>query len=307
MLIRILKGLTLMPHTIVLGYTLYELLWFFFIYSVIGWAIETVYESVHQRKLVNRGFLNGFYCPIYGFGMLGILFALSGFFGRPLLLFLGGMAFATTLEYFTGWLMETVFGSRWWDYSENRFNIKGRICLFTSVVWGTLCMVFIEFIHPGISRVINQLDYETGRIVLMMIYTIGIIDFTVSLNAAIRLSSRIKALAGLKDRMLAFVLQSAPLEEAEFIKRKFRTSKIGEILADTAERLKNMAAETVVHNRSGLQQRLEAVREKYEQIIGRIGLNERRFFRAFPKLRFPKLPILSDELRDRIKSEEDKK
>jgi len=296
-----------MPQMNILGFSLYELLWFFFIYSVIGWAIETVYESLHQRKLVNRGFLNGCYCPIYGFGMLGILFTLSGLVGRPFLLFFGGMTLATVLEYFTGWLMETVFGSRWWDYSDSKFNLKGRISLFTSVSWGVLCMLFIEFIHPRIAGVVNSLDPQTGNILLIAIYAIGITDFIFSLSAAIRLSSRVRALAGLKERMQAFVLQSFPVEEAEAIKRKFLTSRIGEMLTDIAERIKSAAAESVVLNRASLQQKLENVRERYEQIIGRIGLNEKRFFRAFPKLYFPKLRVLSDELRDRIIKNEDKK
>ena len=118
--------------------------WFLWlmIYSVIGWVYESTICSIGQRKLINRGFLNGPYCPIYGTGAVLVLLVL-GRIQNPVLLFFAGAVLTCSVEYLTSWLMEKLFHARWWDYSKRKCNIGGRVCLIGAVVFGAFSVVLI--------------------------------------------------------------------------------------------------------------------------------------------------------------------
>ena len=133
--------------------------WFlyFVIYSVLGWACETVYCSVGSRKFVNRGFLNGPVCPVYGVGAVAVVLLLRSVSHNVAALFLSGMVVTTVLEYLTSVLLEKLFHMKWWDYSRYRFQINGRVCLLNSLMFGGLSVVMMRFLHP-------QAEYLVGRI-----------------------------------------------------------------------------------------------------------------------------------------------
>ena len=116
---------------------------YFIVYSVAGWLCEDVYVGIGKKKLVNRGFLYGPYCPIYGFGALIVLYPLMMLGDHPVLVFFGGMVLTSVLEYFTSWIMEKLFHERWWDYSTYRFNINGRVCLLNSVLFGLMSLIVV--------------------------------------------------------------------------------------------------------------------------------------------------------------------
>ena len=118
--------------------------WFLWlmIYSIIGWVYESTICSIGHRKLINRGFLNGPYCPIYGTGAVLVLLVL-GRIQNPVLLFFAGAVVTCSLEYLTSWLMEKLFHARWWDYSKRKFNIDGRVCLIGAVVFGAFSVVLV--------------------------------------------------------------------------------------------------------------------------------------------------------------------
>lgn len=125
-------------------------LWFV-IYSVLGWLYESAVCSVGQRRFVNRGFLNGPYCPIYGSGAL-LVVLLFGRMTDPVLLFFLSAVVTCSLEYLTSYGMEKLFHARWWDYSKRRFNIHGRVCLLGAVVFGTLSVLIVLYVHPWVRR-----------------------------------------------------------------------------------------------------------------------------------------------------------
>jgi len=138
-----------------------DLLLFFTIYSFLGWVMETVFASINERKIVNRGFLTGFVCPIYGFGAVLILqFSkwVSDVFENPFATLIINILFAvilvTVLEYFTGFLLEKIFNCKWWDYSHNVLNLHGYICLQYSLLWGVLIFLLLQVVHPKISEVV---------------------------------------------------------------------------------------------------------------------------------------------------------
>lgn len=130
---------------------------YFIIYSLIGWAIESVYKSYLQKKWVNTGFLNGPFCPIYGIGALIMLLFLNNYKMNLVLVFILGFIVLSIWEYLVGILLEKAFHTKYWDYSENKFNIKGRVCLFNSICWGILSVLFIHYWHPFISEKVEMI------------------------------------------------------------------------------------------------------------------------------------------------------
>ncbi|NEG55753.1 hypothetical protein GFD21_08290 [Bifidobacterium sp. SMA15] len=129
----------------------YLFLWFLF-YSLCGWVYESILVSVQQRRPVNRGFLNGPLCPIYGTGAVLAVVLLGGI-RNPVALFLTASVGACILEYLTSWAMEKLFHARWWDYSHFRFNLNGRICLLGAIVFGIGGIVIVDVVQPQVERV----------------------------------------------------------------------------------------------------------------------------------------------------------
>lgn len=135
----------------------YNYFFYFFIYSFIGWCIETVYVSIYQGRFVFRGFLFGPLCPVYGFGALIILFVLEPLNGNLLMFFSGAVFLTSALEYLTGYFLKTAFNSVIWDYSTDLLNFQGRISLKCSIIWGFLSLFFIKILHPAINRLIRYI------------------------------------------------------------------------------------------------------------------------------------------------------
>lgn len=127
-----------------------EYIIWFVSYSIIGWLYEEILCSIQQKHLVKRGFLKGPYCPIYGFGAMMNIFLFHNV-DNVAALFFAGVITTCTLEYFTSWALEKLFHARWWDYSEMRFNLNGRVCLLGGVAFGSMIVLLMKFIHPWMS------------------------------------------------------------------------------------------------------------------------------------------------------------
>lgn len=155
-------------------------LWFVF-YSVLGWIYETILCSIGQKRFVNRGFLNGPYCPIYGCGaILNIL--ILGEIQSPLLLFPAAALLTCVLEYLTSWGMEKLFHTRWWDYSDKKFNINGRVCLEGAIAFGAFSLVQIKYLHPWISSYIAIIPGNMRSVISLALFTLLLTDtvYTIS-------------------------------------------------------------------------------------------------------------------------------
>ena len=144
--------LNFLTTTTVCGFSLYHVLAFFLIYSCTGWCLEVIFAAATTGQLVNRGFLNGPVCPIYGFGMILVLFLLTPLQGSILLLYIGGVILPSALELVGGWLLYKVYHTRWWDYSMYRFNLGGFICPQFSLLWGLGSVLLMVVVHPLLSK-----------------------------------------------------------------------------------------------------------------------------------------------------------
>ena len=153
----------------------------FLIYSFIGWLIEVIGKLIEKHKFINRGFLIGPICPIYGHGCILMILTLSRYKDNPLTLFIYAIFICSLLEYFTSYFMEKIFKARWWDYSTKRFNLNGRICAETMIPFGILGTLVICVINPIFEYLLNLFNFETIKITAVVLFIIYIIDYTISL------------------------------------------------------------------------------------------------------------------------------
>lgn len=158
----------------------------FLMYAILGWIVEVINAYIQKKKFVNRGFLIGPYCPIYGVGMLAIISLLQEYTGNYIVLFILSMTICMVLEYLTSYFMELIFKARWWDYSNKRFNINGRICLETAIPFGLGGMLIMYVINPIFVGFLNSLSDNTLLILGISLMTIFVIDLIVSFFVVIK-------------------------------------------------------------------------------------------------------------------------
>ena len=169
---------------------------YFIIYSFIGWLIEVVCKSIEYKRFVNRGFLIGPICPIYGYGVLFIIFLIGKDTSDILGVFLKSILICSVLEYFTSYFMEKLFKVRWWDYSNNKFNINGRICLETMIPFGLLGTLVVYVIHPLIVRFVNLFSSKFLIIIGIILFIAYFIDNILSFNVMNKIKKEIKKYSG---------------------------------------------------------------------------------------------------------------
>ena len=164
----------------------------FFSYAVIGWIVEVITKLFELKKFINRGFLIGPYCPIYGCGGLLITLLLQGYEDRPLLLLFFSLIICSVLEYSTSFIMEKLFNARWWDYSDTTLNINGRICVDTMAAFGVLGMVMIYAVNPVLFKAFNAIPDNTLTIITIVLAIIFVLDIVLSTNILCLISSDIR-------------------------------------------------------------------------------------------------------------------
>lgn len=134
-----------------------EYILLFAVYSLLGWVCESTCCSIQAKKFINRGFLNGPFCPIYGVGALLIIKLLAPFSANIIVLYLASLFLTSLLEYFTGFAMEKLFHAKWWDYSHRRWNIHGRVCLGNSLIFGVMGVVVMRVVHPFVMNILGRI------------------------------------------------------------------------------------------------------------------------------------------------------
>jgi uncharacterized membrane protein len=228
--------------------------WFawFVIYSFIGWLYETALFSFRERKFINRGFLHGPVCPVYGFGALAVIFALYGKTENILILFFASVFLTTTLEYLTSLLLEKLFHARWWDYSHRRFNIRGRISLAAAVVFGVMSVLMLKYVQPFLSLLTDMLSSSILAGLCALVFAAFIVDLVFTVRHILVLNGRLSEIQAAINGFLEQATQRAE-EFKNTLLEKFEESDF------YSDRIKNLCCQDK-------------------------GRNE-RIVRAFPKLR----------------------
>lgn len=164
----------------------------FFIYSVIGWFVEVTYVYIGTKKFINRGFLIGPYIPIYGYSALIMALYLTQYKDNPLTVFLLAIFICTFIEYMISFNMEKLFNARWWDYSNSKFNINGRVCLKNGLGFGFLSLLLIYLINPWLVNLLEKLNPKLLIIISIICLVIFVFDFVTSLIVTFDIKNKIK-------------------------------------------------------------------------------------------------------------------
>ena len=188
-----------MKEILLNGISLYQLVLYFFIYSFLGWITEVVYAALKTNKFVNRGFLAGPICPIYGVGIVFALVLLNGVRDKWYLLLIIGALLATVLEFVTGFILEKFFKTKWWDYSKEPFNIGGYICLRFTLLWGFGILLLFYTVVPEIEKLVNILPVIVGYILMGAFSAAFLMDFIVTVLQLTKIGKHVELLQDISD------------------------------------------------------------------------------------------------------------
>lgn len=287
--------------------TYYEICCYFLLYSFLGWVVEVCYQAVTKAKIVNRGFLNGPVCPVYGLGALALLLLLSACQvtnvaeANPLLLFVVGMVVTTAIELLAGWLLDVLFHARWWDYSARPFQFRGYICLEFSILWGLSVTFAAKIIHPFVQGVsVTLIPERYGWPILGVLYLLYLADFIVTVCMLRGLNKRLEELDAiqrqmrvLSDRMSEQIGENA-LEAAQKLQEAKVQGALGraELREDLETRKKELA-----ESRQELRKQAEA---HYRTLYASRHVGVGRFLLAFPSMHHNKYDQVVEELKARF-------
>lgn len=241
------------------------------IYSFMGWLYETIWCSFCERKLVNRGFLTGPICPIYGFGALLVIFILGDVRDNLPALFFSSIIVTNTLEYVTSYLLEKCFAVRWWDYSHYRFNLNGRVCLLGAIAFGTMSVLLIHFIHPWVVGHINHLSQPAFYLLSGIFLGIMAADLFSTVKHLLRLNQR---LSEIQTALEQFAVQSK--------ERMEQTADAWQLLL--SERFENS----------------EFASERIRALMDIRKFQERRLLQAFPRMKSLKYTAAFEKIKPRL-------
>ncbi|WP_312433026.1 putative ABC transporter permease [Lacrimispora sp.] len=268
-------------------YTWYQWLLFFFIYCFIGWIIESTYVSVRSLHFVNRGFLRLPLLPLYGSGAIIMLWLSIPVQGNLFLVFLFGMLGASALEYVTGYVMERLFKMKYWDYSNNPFNLNGYVCLTNSIAWGFLTLLLTEVIHRPVEWLVLRLNGTACIILVIMVGLLFVTDAIRSTKEALDLGRILETMTKLKSELDEVQVQMALLK-AETAQRvsdiKTETiMKAASLKGETMGMISSLKAETAsALKESALVERLQSLTETKEKLTGRLTSYRKGILRRNP-------------------------
>ena len=267
-----------------MGQLLFEILTYFIIYSFLGWVMESVFRSIIEKKIINTGFLRGPFCPIYGIGAIIMLIFLERFQDRPILLFFIAITLLTAWEYIVGVILEKLFNTKYWDYSDHKINFQGRICLTNSICWGFLGVGFVKYIHPFIQDLISKIDIQ-------------ILYYSITIISIVMLVDLISTIVKVKNIKMT-------LEKVDKINKEIK-EKLKEIrkISKEAEEEKDSIKTKTIDN---IQAIIDNLNKKKNRTILKLYKNVYRLKKAFPAINTKEITeVLSKkiEIRKKKKSE----
>ena len=273
---------------------LYQFTWLFFIYAFLGWCTEVSYAALVTGKFVNRGFLNGPVCPVYGFGAVIVLAALAPLEHNLPALFLGSILLTSTLEWLTGFALEKLFHQRWWDYSDQPFNLSGYICLRFSIAWGFACLFVVKLLHPTVLLFVRLIPKPLGVVLLAGLGMVMAADLAATVSAVVKLNRRLEQIdelaAKIKEASNEFGenLAGKVLDAAE--RGAVWKEDLDGLASRLAERRAELAGELEEwelrreEQRAQVRRQLEEWRSSVQELLDSQPFGHRRLFQSFPRL-----------------------
>lgn len=275
------------------SYHFREWLSFFYFYCIFGWCFESAYVSVKDRHLTNRGFLRGPWLPLYGSGAILVLWLTLPFQKTPVLVYVVGALGATVLEYVTGETMVRWFRVRYWDYSDQRFQYQGHICLSSSIAWGFLSLLMVYVVHQPVERFIFWMHEEVVSVLTFGITVCIVYDFSNAFRKAM----------DLRELLIQAELLCGELEKRAAEKRRLLEATVTFAKAAVEERLeeqKERAEQSKEQILQKLEEEISQLQERQEQLREKMIRKADRLLAGNPGFRFmADLPDAA-ELRERM-------
>ena len=244
--------------------------------------IEVAFHAVTLGKVINRGFLNGPICPVYGFGMLLVLMI---YYLLPIseetlevnawLVFITGAIFTTLVELIAGWALDKLFHARWWDYSNMPLNLHGYICLAFSIIWGIAVMIAVKFFHPLVLKFSPvAIPPKIGWWILAVLYITTFVDLGITVATVLGLNKELKKIDEMRN-----ALRKPSDKMSETITET--TLKV----ANSVEKAQIQAALGKAELKDNLEERRKQFSQRYTELMGSTKAGARRLLRAFPKVK----------------------
>lgn len=317
--------------------SLYEFFWIFFIYAVLGWCTEVIYAGIKKGKFINRGFLNGPFCPIYGFGVLLVIILLNPLKENLILLFIGSIILTSIIEYITGFVLEKVFQNKWWDYSDKKFNLHGYVCIPFSIMWGLTCVFIVIVLQPVILLFIRVIPRGLGIAFLSIAIIFFLTDVVVTVMTITNFNRRLKLLDEMAAKMKVLsddlgenifenvsgvVEKKAKLSEVsenlihDFAQKKDKLSynvenqykKMNESVKDSVK----LALQSGTDYKNVIESKLSeynSLKDIYTELLEKKNYGQNRLMKAFPNMKSIKnnesLQKLKEEIIKHLKRERD--
>lgn len=290
----------------------YELVWIFIIYAFLGWCTEVSYAALDTGRFVNRGFLNGPYCPIYGCGVVIVVAILTPLKENLFILFAGSFLLTSVLEFITGFLLEKVFHNKWWDYSNKPFNIMGYVCLKFSIYWGLACTFIMDILHPIIYKAITMIPFVVGVVLLVIMMTAFTIDMCVTVSTILKFNKQLKLLNDvavqihkLSDEIGENIYENVNtvLEKSEEFQENH--AELIEKVSETKEKISEKKAAYSEALKEKLQLR-EELNQKYQKLLENKNKGFKRLLKAFPDMKSRNENDALNRFRNYLKEKEEK-
>ena len=253
----------------------YNYMLYFFIYSFLGWVCESIYCSCLQKKVINRGFLNGPVCPVYGVGALIIIIGCWSYRDSMIGVFISGMILTSMLEYITATILEKLFHAKWWDYSNHKCNINGKVCLLNSTMFGIMSVFVVEFLHPFIINNLEKMNTTVLYVLLIFAIITMISDLIVTARALGTLTLKVDSLTMLVDDMKKIHSKFKLYEDDEFL------SKLKKSPEEVAQKLKIASSK---YGDLAIQDKIDDIQFKFSSLKQKAFIH-RRLINAFPNMR----------------------
>ena len=273
---------------------IYYLILYFFTYGFLGWCAEVAYAAVKEKRFVNRGFLNGPICPVYGVGVSAVLLLLEPFENNLVILYVASVIIVTLIEGLTGFALDKIFHHKWWDYSGQPFNIGGYVCPIFSLVWGVACIFIVKVFQPLVYRVAEALPHALGVALIVVLSIVTFADLYVTASGILKFNKRLEMmeriaseLRDISDKMGSNIYENVmdTMEKQEEVGKK-----LDEVTDDIKGKLEEFGGE---QKERAAQQKERAVqlreyyvqlKERYAQLAKSSTKVSERLVKAFPKM-----------------------
>ena len=259
--------------------TFLQLVQMFLLYSFLGWCSEVIFAAATYGKFINRGFLNGPVCPIYGYGILMVAILLEPISENMPLLFLGSAVLTSAVEFLVGWGSEKLLHVRLWDYRKQPFNLGGYVCLKFSLLWGLACVFIIRLVHPAVYALVCKIPHVPGVILACVFSAIFVTDLVVTMIEALKLPRRLQAIDDVEKRI------------------RETSDKLGKVLSDKTLAVREREEKTRGELETRYREELETLRSRRKELTERKNLVHDRLIRAFPAIREGDRKPLIEKLR----------